>query len=70
MEKFNLTRRVCNLREGEIFWFSGGWRYVIMLDPSYVCYKSWNPMTHELGSTIETLMRGSQMLIKIYDGKR
>lgn len=67
MEKFNLTKRVFELVAGDIFYFSGGWRYVKTVDEKFVSYVAWSERDEHKGGNIETLNRGSQMKIAIFE---
>jgi hypothetical protein len=64
MEKFNLTVRVHELKLGQVFWFSGGWRIVKKIDDEYLYYCGWDMQNQKQHSSLSTLMKGSQMMVE------
>lgn len=65
MEKLNLTARVCELKHGQIFWFSGNWRCVQRIDDKYLYYNTWYESTGKSNGNPETLMKGSLMKVEV-----
>lgn len=65
MDKFNLTKRVCNLQVGDIFYFSGGWRKVLDIKNGMIYYKGYTELYLTVHQQNETLMARSQMLVQL-----
>jgi len=65
MGKFYLTTRVCELKHGQVFWFSGNWRCVQRIDSEYLHYNTWHETTGKSSGHPETLMKGSLMKVQI-----
>lgn len=65
MEKFKLTVRVHDLKIGQVFMFSGGWKKVLDIKNGLVYYKVYTEQYNSSHQVNDTLMAGSKMLVEV-----